>query len=57
MSQRRIVFSIEQKELVELNPVPSASESESKLLYLKMKGAYYRYLAEFKGGEREKTGC
>ncbi|KAJ0878532.1 putative 14-3-3 protein [Helianthus annuus] len=30
--------------------IPSASSSEAKIFYLKMKGDYFRYLAEFKTG-------
>ncbi|CAK9163602.1 unnamed protein product [Ilex paraguariensis] len=37
--------------LLELNLVPSASTSESKVFYLKMKGDYHRYMAEFKVGD------
>lgn len=31
--------------------IPSATSPESKVFYLKMKGDYYRYLAEFKTGD------
>lgn len=42
--------------LLDSNLVPSASSSESKVFYLKMKGDYHRYLAEFKvGNERREA--
>ncbi|CAN4114850.1 unnamed protein product [Withania somnifera] len=37
--------------------VPSASTGESKVFYLKMKGDYYRYLAEFKVGSERKEAA
>ncbi|CAH8383005.1 unnamed protein product [Eruca vesicaria subsp. sativa] len=40
--------------LLESALIPSAASEESKVFYLKMKGDYYRYLAEFKiGKERD----
>ncbi|CAL5323774.1 unnamed protein product [Camellia sinensis] len=36
--------------LLEKHLIPSASKSESKVFYLKMKGDYYRYMTEFKVG-------
>ncbi|KAL2531312.1 14-3-3-like protein GF14 kappa [Abeliophyllum distichum] len=37
--------------------IPSAASSESKVFYLKMKGDYYRYLAEFKVGNERKEAA
>ncbi|XP_075650514.1 14-3-3-like protein B [Castanea sativa] len=43
--------------LLESNLVPSASASESKVFYLKMKGDYHRYMAEFKVGDERKAAA
>ncbi|XP_060961379.1 14-3-3-like protein B isoform X1 [Cannabis sativa] len=43
--------------LMDSNLIPSASSSESKVFYLKMKGDYHRYLAEFKVGDERKTAA
>ncbi|VFQ79019.1 unnamed protein product [Cuscuta campestris] len=43
--------------LLQSNLVPSASSSESKVFYLKMKGDYHRYLAEFKVGDERKQAA
>nr|QVG73989.1 FT9 [Tamarix hispida] len=43
--------------LIEANLVPSASSSESKVFYLKMKGDYHRYMAEFKVGDDRKAAA
>jgi 14-3-3 protein epsilon len=43
--------------LLDSNLVPSASSSESKVFYLKMKGDYHRYMAEFKVGEERKEAA
>ncbi|CAI0447960.1 unnamed protein product [Linum tenue] len=43
--------------LLDSNLVPSAASSESKVFYLKMKGDYHRYLAEFKAGDERKTAA
>ncbi|KAL5578064.1 hypothetical protein UlMin_019763 [Ulmus minor] len=40
--------------LLESHLIPSASSAESKVFYLKMKGDYHRYLAEFKTGSERK---
>lgn len=37
-------------ELLDNHLIPTASSGESKVFYLKMKGDYHRYLAEFKTG-------
>ncbi|KAE8685757.1 14-3-3 protein 10 [Hibiscus syriacus] len=43
--------------LLESNLIPSATASESKVFYLKMKGDYHRYLAEFKAGDERKAAA
>ncbi|KAK9066909.1 hypothetical protein SSX86_014233 [Deinandra increscens subsp. villosa] len=43
--------------LLDSHIVPSASSAESKIFYLKMKGDYYRYLAEFKSGAERKEAA
>ncbi|XWS14936.1 hypothetical protein CRYUN_Cryun35bG0051200 [Craigia yunnanensis] len=43
--------------LLESNLIPSAAVSESKVFYLKMKGDYHRYLAEFKFGDERKAAA
>lgn len=43
--------------LLDSNLIPSASTSESKVFYLKMKGDYHRYLAEFTIGDERKTAA
>ncbi|KAK7311698.1 hypothetical protein RJT34_09993 [Clitoria ternatea] len=43
--------------LLDSNLIPSASSSESKVFYLKMKGDYHRYLAEFKVGDQRKSAA
>ncbi|GAV59249.1 LOW QUALITY PROTEIN: 14-3-3 domain-containing protein, partial [Cephalotus follicularis] len=43
--------------LLDSNLVPSAVSSESKVFYLKMKGDYHRYLAEFKVGDERKSAA
>jgi len=34
--------------------IPSATSNESKVFYYKMKGDYYRYVAEFEAGDKRK---
>ena len=43
--------------LLEENLFPSAEASESKVFYVKMKGDYHRYMAEFKAGEERKAAA
>ncbi|RRT54145.1 hypothetical protein B296_00029477 [Ensete ventricosum] len=43
--------------LLEERLVPSASATDSKVFYLKMKGDYHRYLAEFKTGSERKDAA
>ena len=43
-------------ELIDTNLVPMSTAGESKVFYFKMKGDYYRYIAEFTEGEG-KTGA
>ncbi|KAJ6831952.1 14-3-3-like protein B isoform X2 [Iris pallida] len=43
--------------LLDSTLVPSASASDSKVFYLKMKGDYHRYLAEFKTGSDRKDAA
>lgn len=43
-------------DLLDKHLIPTASTGESKVFYLKMKGDYHRYLAEFKtGGDRKEA--
>lgn len=43
--------------LLESKLIPSASAGDSKVFYLKMKGDYHRYLAEFKAGAERKEAA
>ncbi|XP_052196926.1 14-3-3-like protein D [Diospyros lotus] len=43
--------------LLDSHLIPSASSSESQVFYLKMKGDYHRYLAEFKVGAERKEAA
>ncbi|KAE8670047.1 14-3-3-like protein GF14 phi [Hibiscus syriacus] len=43
--------------LLEENLVPAAGTGDSKVFYLKMKGDYHRYLAEFKTGDDRKVAA
>ncbi|CAE6103868.1 unnamed protein product [Arabidopsis arenosa] len=43
--------------LLEAHLIPAASLAESKVFYLKMKGDYHRYLAEFKTGAERKEAA
>ncbi|KAK2391590.1 G-box regulating factor [Trifolium repens] len=44
-------------QLLDSNLIPSASSSESKVFYYKMKGDYHRYLAEFKIADERKSAA
>lgn len=43
--------------LLDSHLIPAASSAESKVFYLKMKGDYYRYLAEFKTASERKEAA
>ncbi|XP_078444619.1 14-3-3-like protein [Wolffia australiana] len=43
--------------LLDSHLIPSAKSAESKVFYLKMKGDYHRYLAEFQTDEDRKTAA
>ncbi|CAM8999824.1 unnamed protein product [Rhodiola kirilowii] len=43
--------------LLDAKLIPSASDGDSKVFYLKMKGDYHRYLAEFKNGAERKEAA
>ncbi|KAG0465733.1 hypothetical protein HPP92_019897 [Vanilla planifolia] len=43
--------------LLDSHLIPSAAVAESKVFYLKMKGDYHRYLAEFKTGAERKEAA
>jgi len=44
-------------ELIDTNLVPMSTAGESKVFYFKMKGDYYRYIAEFTEGEGKSTAA
>lgn len=50
-----IAVSVLLQTLLDKHLVPNASNAESQVFYLKMKGDYYRYLAEVASGSK-KTG-
>uniref|UniRef100_A0A672MXC2 Tyrosine 3-monooxygenase/tryptophan 5-monooxygenase activation protein, beta polypeptide b n=1 Tax=Sinocyclocheilus grahami TaxID=75366 RepID=A0A672MXC2_SINGR len=43
--------------LLEKFLIPNASQAESKVFYLKMKGDYFRYLSEVASGESKTSKC
>ena len=45
-------FSLFFQNLLDKHLIPKASNAESKVFYLKMKGDYYRYLAEVAVGDK-----
>merc|ERR1712078_62029 len=44
-------------ELIDTNLVPMSTAGESKVFYHKMKGDYYRYIAEFTEGDTKKAAA
>lgn len=48
-------FPLFSQGLLEKYLIPNASQAESKVFYLKMKGDYYRYLSEVAAGESKKS--
>jgi 14-3-3 protein epsilon len=44
-------------ELLAKNLIPGATSAESKVFYHKMKGDYYRYIAEFTDGDAKKAAA
>lgn len=44
-------------QLLDEHLIPTAASGESKVFYLKMKGDYHRYLAEFKTGADRKEAA
>eukprot|EP01132_Coremiostelium_polycephalum_P005181 gene5181-6449_t len=44
-------------EVLDKNLIPSSDTGESKVFYYKMKGDYYRYLAEFAAGTNRKSSA
>jgi 14-3-3 protein epsilon len=44
-------------ELLDGHLIPNAASGESKVFYHKMKGDYYRYLAEFASGEKRQSAA
>ncbi|KMU76704.1 14-3-3 protein epsilon [Coccidioides immitis RMSCC 3703] len=44
-------------EVLDNNLIPKAETGESKVFYYKMKGDYYRYLAEFASGNKRKVAA
>jgi 14-3-3 protein beta/theta/zeta len=51
-----IIFSF-LKTLLDKFLIPKATTAESKVFYLKMKGDYYRYLAEVATGDERQSKC
>ncbi|ESO06115.1 hypothetical protein HELRODRAFT_64550 [Helobdella robusta] len=64
IKQYRLTIEKELKEIcddildvLDKNLIPSASAGESKVFYYKMKGDYFRYLAEFASGDQRKEAA
>ena len=43
--------------LLDDNLIPNSNTGESKVFYYKMKGDYYRYIAEYKSDDAKKTAA
>ncbi|CAF1003158.1 unnamed protein product [Adineta steineri] len=54
-SSWRIISGIEQETLLDKYLIPKATTAESKIVYLEMKGDYYRYLTEITVGSEQQT--
>uniref|UniRef100_A0A670INT1 Tyrosine 3-monooxygenase/tryptophan 5-monooxygenase activation protein beta n=1 Tax=Podarcis muralis TaxID=64176 RepID=A0A670INT1_PODMU len=51
----RLLLRLSRQELLDKYLIANATQPESKVFYLKMKGDYYRYLSEVASGESKQT--